>query len=134
MTQTQLSSIIGDSTMNKWVNISDEFNIITFISEKKLFLMADGSSKQLFFNLNDNNLYVRFTDGKSRIPKKEEKDGILVDVPQPGDRWVSEFIENSEYWVKLVDGGITCTSNNNVGVYHEVWDIGHILGFFAPMV
>ena len=123
MTQTQLSSVIG-SNVNRWVNISDEFNIITFISEKKLFLMADGSSKQLFFNLNDNNLYVRFTDGKSRIPATENK---------PGDRWVSEFIDGAEYWVKLVDGGITST-NTNIGVYHEVWDIEHILGFFAPIV
>jgi hypothetical protein len=65
MTTSQITSILGEGRLNKWVDISEDYNIITFISEKKVFLMDNGSHKQLYFNTADENLYVRITNGKS---------------------------------------------------------------------
>ena len=94
MTTTQITNILGEGRLNTWVDISEDYNIITFISEKKVFLMDSGVYKQLYFNTSDENMYVRITD--SRTAHDAEN------FTPPNNRWVMTHQNNKPVYVRLL--------------------------------
>ena len=125
MTISQITAILGNDRLNTWVDISKDFNIITFISEKKIFLMENDVCRQLYFDTTSENLYVRFTTGRLIVPPEDENSTI------PANH-VSVVKDGKTYWVKLVPGGVV-SKTTGIGRYHDVWFFDHIAGMFAPL-
>jgi hypothetical protein len=125
MTIAQITAILGTDRLNRWVDISKDFNIITFISEKKIFLMENDVCRQLYFDTTSGNLYVRFTNGRLIVPPEDEN----ITIPA---NHVSVVKDGKTYWVKLVSGGVV-SKTSGIGRYHDVWFIDHIAGIFAPL-
>lgn len=123
MTIAQITAILGTDRLNTWVDISKDFNIITFISEKKIFLMENDVCRQLYFDTDSGNLYVRFTNGRLILPPEN------TEIPK---NYVSVTKDGKTYWVKLVPGGVV-SKTSGIGRYHDVWFIDHIAGMFAPL-
>ena len=132
MTIAQITAILGTDRLNTWVDISKDFNIITFISEKKIFLMENDVCRQLYFDTTSENLYVRFTTGRLMVPPEDEN----ITIPA---NYVSVVKDGKTYWVKLVPGGVVSKTEKSddgyeeIGRYHDVWFFDHIAGMFAPL-
>ena len=101
---------------NSWITLEGAYARIGLYSNNAIYISPRDT--QFYFDEDNELIFVRHTHG---APEKIDQDHPLkkgyVIVPHLG----------VDYQIKLYEGGI---EDNTVGVYHDVYSLDNVVGFF----